>query len=306
MENEKHRVCDVLLEGGYFCDLVFTELPEFPRLGHEIYSKDFHLIPGGAFNSAVALHRLGLKTAWPCCFGSDPFSQYVKQNAIQEGIDPTYFDDLDEPSLHITVAFSFDEERAFLSYSDDSPDLPLLKMLKELHPAWLFISHLAYGEEYEALFAAARAVGTKIYMDCQAHDRNLSDALVVKTLRQVDVFSPNVEEARKLTGMEKAEDALAALAELVPLAIIKMGKDGCLCQQGRELVHVPGIPIHVIDTTGAGDNFDSGFLCGQIRGYSLEDSLRIANICGGLSTQGYGGTSTSPTYNQVKRFLEKG
>jgi len=59
----------------------------------------------------------------------------------------------------------------------------------------------------------------------------------------------------------------------------------------------------VLDTTGAGDNFNSGFLYGQIRGYSIGRSLRIANICGGLSTQGYGGTSTAPTESQLLQLL---
>ncbi len=298
--------CDVLLEGGYFSDLIFTGLSEFPRLGHEIYSKDFHLLPGGAFNSAIALCRLGLKTAWPCCFGSDPFSQFVKQHAVEEGIDPAFFTDLDEPSLHITVAFSFNEERAFLSYSDEYADIQFLELLMNLRPAWLMISHLAFSEAYTELFSVARKQDTLIYMDCQAHNNSIDDPQVEHALRQVDVFSPNLEEARRLTGCESAEEALEKLAQIVPLVIIKLGKDGCVCRQGEQTLRIPGLKVQVLDTTGAGDNFDSGFICGQIRGFTLEDSLRMANICGALSTQGYGGTSTSPTFNQVKRFLEDG
>ena len=306
MLDKRDHACDVLLEGGYFSDLVFTGLPDFPRLGHEIYSDEFHLLPGGAFISAVAMRRLGLRVAWPCCFGSDTFSQDVKRHAMEEGLDPAYFVDLDEPSLHITVSFSFNEERAFLSYSDEYADIHLLNLLKDLHPAWLLISHLAFGDEYEKLFTAAHEQGTLVYMDCQAHDQSLANSQIEKTLRQVDVFSPNAEEAKKLTGSESAEGALEKLAQVVPLAIIKLGKDGCICRQGERSLCVPALQVQVVDTTGAGDNFDSGFLCGQLRDFSLEDSLRMANICGSLSTRGYGGTSTSPTFNQVKRFLEDG
>jgi sugar/nucleoside kinase (ribokinase family) len=59
----------------------------------------------------------------------------------------------------------------------------------------------------------------------------------------------------------------------------------------------------VVDTTGAGDNFNSGFLFGQINGFSLANSLRIANICGGLSVEGFGGASTSPTREQALALL---
>ncbi|MDO9545823.1 MAG: hypothetical protein Q7J07_03620 [Pelolinea sp.] len=55
--------CDVFLVGRYFCDLIFTDLPEFPRLGHEVYSREFHLVPGGVYTPAAALQRLGIKTA---------------------------------------------------------------------------------------------------------------------------------------------------------------------------------------------------------------------------------------------------
>ena len=304
MGNDNRGAFDVLLDGGYFNDLVFTGLPELPRLGHEVFSKDFHLLPGGAYNSAVAMRRLGLQVAWPCHFGSDPFSQFVKEHATAEKIDPSFFTQMDQSALHLTVAFSFDEERAFLSYSDEYPEEPLADLLGALKPAWFLVSHLAHGEQYESLFKHAHALGTKIYMDCQAHNQSLSDQQISRALSMIDVFSPNAEEAKRLTGREHVEDALADLAELVPLVIIKLGKEGCICRSKDQELRIPSMQVEVADTTGAGDNFDSGFLCGQIRGFSLTDSLRIANICGALSTKGYGGTTTSPTYNQVKRFLE--
>ncbi|MDK2982015.1 MAG: hypothetical protein PWQ55_2362 [Chloroflexota bacterium] len=294
----------VLLDGGYFSDLVFTGLPEFPRLGHEIYSRDFHILPGGAYNTAVALQRLGIKTAWPCRFGSDPFSQYVKEHALAEGLDSACFTQTDQPSLQITVAFSIDSERAFLSYSDPQPPMPLMEWQRKLRPDWLCASHLAHGSDYMELFAAAHELGTRVFMDCQAHAHSLTDAGVRDALRQVDVFAPNAEEARRLTGQTDCEAALETLAELVPLVIIKMGADGCICRQGDLELRVPGMRVEVVDTIGAGDNFNCGFLCGQVRGFSLADSLRMGNICGGLSTQGYGGTSTSPTFNELKHFLE--
>jgi sugar/nucleoside kinase (ribokinase family) len=297
--------CDVLLDGGYFSDLVFTGLPEFPRLGHEIYSRDFHLVPGGAYNTAVALQRLGMKTAWPCHFGSDPFSQHVKTSAISEGLDPAFFSDMEESSLHLTVAFSFEEERAFLSYSDPVPETPLVKWIDELRPTWLCVSHLAFGQKYRETFEAAHTWGTRIFMDCQAHNRSIHDPQIIDTLRLVDVFAPNAEEARQLTGLDDIEKVLDLLAGYVPLVIIKLGKEGCICRQENEEMRAPGIHVQVMDTTGAGDNFNCGFLCGQVREFSLMDSLRMANICGGLSTQGYGGTTTSPTFNQVKHFLDK-
>jgi sugar/nucleoside kinase (ribokinase family) len=297
---------DVLLDGGYFSDLVFTGLPEFPRLGHEVYARKFTLAPGGAYNTAVALHRLRLSVAWPCRFGMDPFSQFVNDSALREGLDGSFFETNAHSSLHITAAFSFEKERAFLSYSDPQEHLPLLKLLKRTRPDWLCLTRLSFGSEYEALLRAAHNLGTKIFMDCQAHHQRISDPQIQAALRNVDVFAPNEEEACQLTGEAEAGKAAQVLSAYAPLVIVKRGSQGCLClRQENETLNVPGIRVQAVDTTGAGDNFNCGFLCGCIRGFSLLDSLRMGNICGGLSTQGSGGTATSPTFNQVKHFLDK-
>lgn len=305
MHNNKAEKYDVLLDGGYFSDLVFTGLPEFPRLGHEVYSREFNLVPGGALNCAVALRRLGLRTIWPCRFGSDPFSRMAKQAALAEGLDDKYFTDSEQPCMQITVSFSFDDERAFLTYSDPLPEFPLAELVREHKPAWLCVSKLAFGERYEELFKTARKAGTRIYMDCQAHDHRLEEQDVKAALKMVDVFAPNREEALKITGQDSLEKALEELAQLAPLVVIKLGEEGSVSRQGNEVLRMPGFPMQAVDTTGAGDNFNSGFLYGRIGGFSLEDTLRIANFCGGISTQGYGGTSTSPTASQVEHFLDE-
>jgi sugar/nucleoside kinase (ribokinase family) len=297
------KTSDVFIVGGYFCDLVFTGLPELPRLGHEVYSKEFHLIPGGVYNAAIALHRLGINVIWPCMFGDDPFSQYVKNEAIKEGVEARYFSDLDHPSLHITAAFSFHDERAFLSYSDAEPKIGYADLIRLTHPRWIYLTRLFLGEALELLVDAGRSIGAKIFMDCQAHSHSLVEIKVQEALRMVDVFSPNRAEAEKLTGNEKISEMLGALAKYTPVVIIKDGAHGSYLKQDQRVIHQPANSVSVIDTTGAGDNFDSGFIYGQIKGFSMEKCLQIGNFCGGLSAQGFGGTSTSPTERQVLEYF---
>jgi len=171
------KKCDVLVVGRYFCDLVFSGLPEFPRLGHEVYSRDFHLIPGGVYTPAVALYRLGIHVAWPCQFGSDPFSQFVKEQALSEGLDGALFEELDHPSLRITTAFSFKNERAFLSYADPMPDYAYDRLIKNIHPTWVYITHLVMGDSLENIVTASRSVNACVYMDCQDKRTNHSKSV---------------------------------------------------------------------------------------------------------------------------------
>ena len=72
---------DLIVVGGYCEDLIFTGLPGIPEPGSEIVGKDFRLIPGGSYNTAVTAHRLGLKVAWAADFGSDEFSKFVLHQA---------------------------------------------------------------------------------------------------------------------------------------------------------------------------------------------------------------------------------
>jgi len=294
---------EVFLVGRYFCDLVFTNLPEFPRLGHEVYSREFHLVPGGVYTPAVALHRLGIKAAWPCGFGSDPFSRYVREQAFNEGVDSSLFEDTGIPSLRISASFSFKNERAFLSYTDPLPEYDFAGLIREASPKWVYITHLLLGDQLDHLVSAARSVGAKVFMDCQAHAYSLDEPDVKKALGKVDIFSPNVHEARQLTGLEDVQDMITKLSALVPAVIIKEGNHGCSYMSADKFMHDESITVDVVDTTGAGDNFNCGFMYGQLRGYDLHDSLRIANICGGLSASGYGGASTSPTEAEVIRLF---
>jgi len=89
----------------------------------------------------------------------------------------------------------------------------------------------------------------------------------------------------QLTGAATVEQALARLAELTPLVIVKRGAEGAIAGLDGGVVQVPAIPVEVVDTTGAGDCFNAGFLYGYLRGASLETCLRAGNICGGLSTR---------------------
>ena len=151
---------------------------------------------------------------------------------------------------------------------------------------------------------AAREVGAHVFMDCQAHALSIGDLLVGDALGRVDVFSPNLGEALALTGELGIEQALKKLLCYTPLVIIKDGAHGCLAGNSQGIIRSDALDVVVKDTTGAGDNFNCGFIYAQIRGYSLEQSLRFANICGGLSTRGLGGSAASPTPEEILAYLK--
>jgi sugar/nucleoside kinase (ribokinase family) len=293
---------DVLLLGGYFCDLIFTGLPEMPRLGAEVYGSGFDMVPGAAFTTALALRRLGLRAGWVCDFGDDFFSQFVLDAARREGMDASLFRLHSGPVRRVTAALSFPHERAFVSFVDSLAPASPVPLIERHRPRCVVFTGLQFGSAQAEIADAAHAAGALVYMDCQCVTATLATPGLPEALRRVDIFAPNASEALHLTGAPTVEAALARLAELTPLVIVKCGASGALAQADGRVVHVPGIPVDAFDTTGAGDCFNAGFLYGHLRGAPLDVSLRCGNICGGLSTTARGGAA-APSAAQVEEWL---
>ena len=114
---------------------------------------------------------------------------------------------------------------------------------------------------------------------------------------------PNRAEAIRITGEENLDQAMLKLAELVPLVVVKDGANGAYGCQQQQIVHVPAIQVKPLDTTGAGDCFNAGFLRAWLDGKSLLECLQWGNIIGGLSTLGYGGSGKVITILDVKKYL---
>jgi sugar/nucleoside kinase (ribokinase family) len=294
---------DILLWGMHFCDLIFSGLPEVPRLGAEIFSSGFNLTPGGPFTTTVAMRRLAMRVGWMCDFGNDLFSRFILEAAQREGLDDSLFQHHPFPVQRVAAVFSMSQDRGFISFMDNIEQTSAIPLLKEHRPRCLFLPHLHYGDMYTDLFAAARQNGAMIFMDCQSTAATLDTPGVVAALRSVDIFAPNDVEALQLTGAATVEQALARLAEFTPLVIIKLGAEGAIAQTDEQLVRVPAIPVEAVDTTGAGDCFNAGFLYGYLRRSALlEICLQFGNICGGLSTTAIGGATAAPTAAQVEDY----
>jgi sugar/nucleoside kinase (ribokinase family) len=87
------------------------------------------------------------------------------------------------------------------------------------------------------------------------------------------------------------------------LVALKRGADGASAQTGETVVSVASIPVNVVDTVGAGDSFDAGFIYGYLNAWPLEKTLRLAAVCGALSTQAAGGTAAQATLPEALKYV---
>jgi sugar/nucleoside kinase (ribokinase family) len=301
---------DVLVAGSYSIDLIFIGLDRLPTLGMDVVGTDFMMTPGEAFISATTMHRLGIKVGWAADFGNDDFSQYALKCTRQEGLDDSLFVMHNRPYRRISAAASYPNDRLFITYYDPDPSLPaIVPALMKSKARLLFVPGLYTGE---LLGLGKRLLGAKkmkLVMDGNSSRGNLQgrdkeSAAIRKAIKRADIFTPNAQEARRLTGEQDLERALHSLGRLCPTVVIKDGWDGSWGYSKDRLIHVPAIPVTAVDTTGAGDNFNAGFLYAWLNGQSLETCMKWGNIVGGLSTTMLGGTTMKISCDDVNKYLE--
>lgn len=289
---------DVLVVGDYYVDLVFAGAPAWPEPGAEIFADVLAAVPGGAYSHTLALHRLGVRVQWMTEFGSDPHSAQVLAAARAEGLDPARFVHHDGPVRNVSVAISREGDRGFLSYREPRPPLAMAPVIEAVRPRMVLLPQLVGGESAAGALDAAGRVGAEVFMDCQHTHLTLATPGVADTLARVHVFAPNADEARRLTGMQDVEDAARELGRITPTVVVKDGARGALAVAEPSVVRSPAPPVTVVDTTGAGDCFDAGFIFARLRGHDLQTCLHVATACGALSTTGYG-SAAAPAPEQL-------
>lgn len=293
---------DVLVLGDYYCDFILTGMRELPRLGADLFGEQLEICPGGAFIITNALNRLGVRAAWAADLGNDMLSRFILDEAYKEGLDTSLFHLYDRPLRRMSLSFSFAHDRGFISHLDPLESTSPLPLFEQFTPAWTINLPFEVPGESD-LIHKVRALGTKVYLDCQYVDFTLERPGAIESLRLVDVFAPNESEALQLTQASTAEAALDILAQFTPLVVIKLGKRGAIARQGGQTWRSPALEVEVVDTTGAGDCFNAGFMAAMIQGFPIDVCLRWGNICGGLSTTRRGGVSGAPTLEKLGTYL---
>jgi ribokinase len=303
------QTLDVIVGGDLFVDLIFSGFPCWPQPGTEAFAREFHRdVGGGAAISACGLARLGSRTAILGAVGHDS-GQWVAERLNSAGVSTSQlrFEPV-EPTA-ITVAISTPEERTFLTYHGTNSCFPA--MLRAAVSSGQLANarhiHLAWAPDLDtgaALLAAIRGEGCTISLDAGWHEEWLADPRSIALLPLIDIFFPNEVEARRMTGEVDYERMLRRLASAGARRVaLKLGPDGAAMLWDGDIMRVKPCPVRPIDTTGAGDCFNAGFLHFWLRGEAPLTCLRAGNFCGGASTEAHGGINGFPDRERVKLEL---
>jgi sugar/nucleoside kinase (ribokinase family) len=163
--------------------------------------------------------------------------------------------------------------------------------------------HKALQPDLPRIFKQLKAAGLTISLDTNDDPEDRWEGGLDELLGLVDIFLPNDDEACRITGKPDADSALASLAQRIPIVAIKCGKRGALVQMGTKKWELPGQPVTPIDTIGAGDSFNAGFLAAYLRGETPDACAAFGNRTAALSTLRPGGTESFRDAQLVRDLL---
>ncbi|EMS97667.1 putative carbohydrate kinase [Agrobacterium tumefaciens str. Cherry 2E-2-2] len=288
MTTEKSAVISI---GRIYCDLIFTGLDELPVLGRELFASDMEIAAGGgAFIAAAHFAHIGRPVAVLARLGTDTFSRNIGEKMQQSGVDLQFLEHSADAGPQVTVATVVGHDRAFLTRRAGAARPSTL----EAAFAWEKAGHLHIAEfatlhEMPDLISRAKDSGLSVSLDPSWDASLIYNKGLLRACAGVDVFLPNLEEAEAITGHADPEAALTALSGAFPVVALKGGAQGAWVSSRAGYHHAAAKKVPVVDTTGAGDAFNAGFIDAWLRREEETLCLEAGVAAGSLAVQAAGG-----------------
>jgi sugar/nucleoside kinase (ribokinase family) len=281
---------DLLTVGEAFEDLIFVDLPRLPGLGEEVKTSRFvRTIGGGALITAVAAARLGLR-----CGVVSGLSDHAAAFMRKEGIAVSNLRRRDE--LHaITAALSIGAERSYVTFNGINDQLEERLLRASGRFAARHVHFALYPQNcarWLALLLRLRSRRITTSWDFGWNEGLLSDSAFPNLLRSLDYLFLNEIEAVLYSGRPELKSALQYWGRQPGNVIVKLGDKGSTWPAKK--LNTPALKARVVDTTGAGDAFNGGFLFALSRGLSPAQCLKAGNRVGARSTESAGGMDGLP------------
>ena len=304
---------DVLAIGELNVDLIMTGMKSMPVIGREVIADNFSVAMGSSTAiCACGISRLGLKTGFIGKTGMDSFGEVVHNSLKDYGISLDHVIADEKINTGVTISLSTEKDRAMITYlgSIDSLtlediDLSLLEQTRHIHIGSFFLqSKLRPG--IAKLYAEAQKRGVTTSLDAGWDESMNWDYGIFEVLWHTDIFFPNETEALNITKKENVEDALSVLSEYCTTVVVKCGPRGAVAKSGSTMVKKGTYDLKPIDTTGAGDSFNAGFIYAFVCGRKLEECMDYGNACGSISVTRIGGAAACATIDEVENLIKSG
>lgn len=294
-------------------------------------------VGGSAANIALNTARLGVKSAMLTRVGEEQMGRYVRRTMADTGVDvshTTFDPDHLTPYVLLAIRDIDDFPRIFaygdaadLALDEDDVDPDFIASSKALLVTGTPLSR--EGSRAASLRAAkaAKEAGSRIVFDLDyrpvfwgvaSHEQGGEMFVASEEVTQVyesvlpdcDLVIGTEEEIQIAGGSTNTDEAVRNIRELSNATIVlKVGAMGAIVfpeeipEDLEDGISVPGFPVEVFNSVGAGDAFMSGFLSGWLREEPFDECLRLGNACGAIVVSRHGCSPAMPTQEELEYFL---
>lgn len=300
----------LIAAGEFFFDLIFYKLDRLPRMGEELVTPNFALaLGGGAPTTAITAARLGRKVHLAAVLGDTSLDEFAVKELKRQGVGTRLVRHQRGTMAALTVAVSLPKDRFFLTYPGSNSYLEkylLSSATLKLMPAG---GHIHFGlsprdwKPYPSVVRALKKRGITSSWDLGWHPEAVTLPGFRELYAALDVVFLNKMEALRYANERSPEKAMRKLASPGQVIVVKLGAEGAMALSPHGLAKAVPMRVATVDTTGAGDAFNGGFLHKWLDGADLDECLRAGNVCGALSTTKPGGSAGTPTRTQLTRAL---
>ena len=292
---------------------IIAHIARYPQPGGDGLASQAHLCPGGsAANTALTLARCGVQAAIIGRVGADALGTQLLADLRAGGVDVSLVQrDPDVTTGTMFIVVTPDGERTMFGFrganTRTDPAGIALERLRSAHHFHLSGYALLESPQREAALRAlelAHRAGLSTSLDAGLETLIQRADLVRSLLPRVDLFFPNLDEAEQLAGTRDAETAIVRLRERGAESVaLKLGGQGCVVGTAQGIFTIPPFAVEVCDTTGAGDAFDAGVICGRLGGLSWRAAALLGNALGALVVAGESARSEAIAGKNVVAFL---
>lgn len=302
MNNKKTINLDVLCAGKLYVDIVFTGVPRLPVLGEEILSDDLAIsLGGGATFCAAGISCLGLKTGIMGNIVNNCWGSYIIRELLSYNVNIDSLVKINHGENNISISINVVNDRSMLACAkvdDYSEALNHKKKISILAANHLHVKGLSASRANAIKFAKDSGLTTSLDINLQTTNQAET---ILEILPYIDIFLPSAWEVATLFG-SSPKKIVKELGKLTNgYCVIKQGKKGSIASDGKFIVEQTSRPTKILDATGAGDAYDTGFLWAYLRNDSIEKCLKAGTIAAELCLQTIGGAGW---FNKINDFHE--
>jgi sugar/nucleoside kinase (ribokinase family) len=303
------KTIDVAVVGEIYVDHVLTGFAKWPEPGEEVFTDEYvREVGGGAAITACALARLGRTVSLIGIVGEKEMP-WIEQRLASFGV-PSAGLRRTSGSTGVTVSVSSSVDRSFFTFRGENKNLEgqlanrliaeQLAQARHVHFAMPLTLALA-----EHLLQTLHSADCSTSLDVGHQVAWLQDEVNRRTCSKVDYMLPNEREAKILCACDARHYLDFTKQQQWPSGVVKMGAAGAMMRSDNGALQVRSPGIVAVDTTGAGDAFDAGFIDGLLDKAGAQECLGRGCVCGGLSTRAAGALQGLPTRNELQECYEE-